>query len=145
MKNQFILFLLLIGLASSCSDQGAIDDQEIMDYLAANNLTAEKTEDGIYYITTVEGDGNFPNINNTVTVNYKGYLTDGTVFDENDGIGFGLWQVIKGWQKGIPLISTGGSAILIIPSELGYGSEGSGALIPGNAVLIFEVDLLSFI
>jgi FKBP-type peptidyl-prolyl cis-trans isomerase FkpA len=79
----------------------------------------------------------------TVTVAYKGYLTDGTVFDESDsnGITFSLRNVIQGWQEGIPLFKEGGSGMLLIPSALGYGSSSQGQ-IPANSVLIFEITLI---
>lgn len=142
MTRLFILFAFSFCLFS-CGDQAAEDDQIIMDYLNANNLPAEKTEEGIYYIIDNPGNNESPSINSTVNVNYAGYFLDGTEFDSNDDIEFGLWQVIEGWQIAIPLLGKGGSGTFLIPSEYGYGSSGQGT-IPGNTVLAFDVTLNDF-
>jgi FKBP-type peptidyl-prolyl cis-trans isomerase FkpA len=139
----FILFFVTV--IASCKKDDVLDKNivEIKEYLADNNLTAESTESGLHYIVTQEGDGNFPTINDKVKVNYKGYLTNKSVFDQSQNAEFFLYQVIKGWQEGIPKFSRGGRGVLFIPSSLGYGSTGAGS-IPGDAVLIFEVDLIDF-
>ena len=89
------------------------------------------------------GTGAQPTASSNVTVAYKGYFTDGNVFDESkaEGISFGLNQVIKGWTEGIPFFKEGGNGVLLIPSHLGYGSNGSGP-IPGGSVLVFNVKLI---
>jgi FKBP-type peptidyl-prolyl cis-trans isomerase FkpA len=142
MKNLVLLFVCSFVLFS-CGDQAADDEQLILDYLAENNLTAEVTEDGLYYIIDNPGNGENPSINSTVNVDYSGYFMDGSVFDANDDIEFGLWQVIEGWQLGIPLLGKGGNGTFLLPSSLGYGSAGSGS-IPGNTVIIFDVTLNDF-
>jgi len=124
------------------------DRQIILDYLAANNITATETESGLFYVVDLEGTGNFPPANADVTVHYKGYLTDGTVFDNSyDGAGqpltFNLNGVIEGWTEGIPKFKKGGKGRLFIPSGLAYGSKKVGS-IPANSVLIFEVFLIDF-
>ena len=85
-----------------------------------------------------------PTTSDNVTVAYKGYFTNGEVFDQSDsdGISFGLGQVIPGWTEGITYFKEGGRGMLLIPSHLGYGNSGRGS-IPGGAVLIFDVDLKS--
>lgn len=102
---------------------------------------------GLQYKILSEGKGKKPSPSDTVTVNYKGMLIDGTEFDSSYKRGqpatFGLNQVIKGWTEGIPLIKEGGKIQLFIPPDLGYGDRGAGQLIGPNAVLIFEVELLS--
>lgn len=141
--------LLLIGLTlclCACKEketQAEIDEKIISEYITANNLTAQATGSGLYYIVDEKGTGAMPGITSTVTVAYKGYLTDGNVFDESssEGITFSLLNVIKGWQEGIPLFKEGGKGQLLIPSELGYGTQGNGE-IPKNAVLIFEIHLI---
>lgn len=119
-------------------------DQEIIaNYISENGLDAQKTSSGLHYVVLDEGTGNHPNSTDDVTVRYKGYFTDGSVFDQSDnsGITFNLQQVITGWTEGIPKFKEGGSGILIIPSALAYGQEGNSS-IPPNSVLVFDVDLL---
>jgi len=128
-----------------CEDQAAIDKSEIEQYLLDNNLTAESTPEGICYIIEKEGTGSRPDLSSTVTVHYEGSLLDGTIFDSSYARGqkatFPLLGVIDGWKIGIPLFKEGGKGTLLIPSELGYGSRGSGATIPGDAVLRFDIEL----
>ncbi|MWB96462.1 peptidylprolyl isomerase [Flavobacterium sp. GA093] len=125
-------------------DYTAENDKEITDYIAKNNLTAEKTETGLYYIIDEPGEGTQPTATSNVTVAYKGYYTNGTVFDQSTdaGVSFGLNGVIKGWTEGIPYFKTGGSGKLLIPSHLGYGSFDYRG-IPGGSVLIFDVKLIA--
>ena len=123
------------------------DQQIIEDYLAANNLTAEERESGLHYIIEEEGIGNLqPNFNSLVTVKYKGYFTDGTIFDENaSGVTFQVGQVILGWQEGLSLMKKEGKAMFFIPSMLGYGTEAVGGMDGREcSVLIFEVEMLDF-
>tara|TARA_B110000879_G_C10920950_1_gene412085 strand:- start:4 stop:390 length:387 start_codon:yes stop_codon:yes gene_type:complete len=125
-------------------DYTQLDEDIILQYINDNNLNAEPTGSGLYYVLNSNGNGDFPNINSIVTVAYKGTLIDGTIFDQSDATGatFPLSNVIQGWQEGIPLFSEGGSGILLIPSALGYGNQLIGS-IPANSVLIFEVTLLN--
>ena len=122
----------------------AKNEQEIKDYIAKNNLVAQRSNSGLYYIITNPGTGTQPIATSNVTVAYKGYFTNGKEFDKSSdsGISFGLNQVIKGWTEGIPYFKTGGSGILLIPAHLGYGSKSNGP-IPGGSVLIFDVKLIS--
>ena len=149
MLRTFFAFAFLLIIAASCdtdtTDYGPIDKQIIEKYLADSNLTAQSTSSGLYYIIEKPGGANHPNINSLVVANYKGYLPDGTVFDESYSSGspttFALNGVIKGWQEGIPLFGKGGKGMLLIPSRYGYGSEPP----PGvrkNAVLIFDIHLI---
>ena len=97
------------------------------------------------------GDGqNFPRAGQTVTVHYSGYLTNGKKFDssvdrrEPFSFRLGMGQVIKGWDIGVASMSLGEVARLTIPSDYGYGMRGAPPTIPGNATLIFDVQLISF-
>tara|TARA_R110002126_G_scaffold277560_1_gene423463 strand:- start:16568 stop:17359 length:792 start_codon:yes stop_codon:yes gene_type:complete len=120
------------------------NDADILKYLDENNLNATKTDSGLYYIMKEEGTGNKPTESSTVTVAYKGYFLDGTVFDESDsaGITIGLNRVIAGWTEGIQLFKEGGEGMLLIPFNLAYGLQGVGD-IPGGAVLVFDINLIT--
>ncbi len=111
-----------------------------------NNV--QQTKSGLQYIDTLEGKGASPVSGNNVTVHYTGYLLDGKKFDSSVDrnkpftfvIGYG--QVIKGWDEGVASMKIGGKRKLIIPSPLGYGARGAGGLIPPNAELVFDVELI---
>ena len=109
---------------------------------------AKATESGLKYIIIKEGKGPKPKMGQTVSVHYAGYLTNGQKFDSsydrNQPIEFpiGTGRVIKGWDEGIMLLNVGAKAKLIIPPDLGYGARGAGGVIPPNATLIFDVELL---
>ncbi|MEB3179524.1 MAG: FKBP-type peptidyl-prolyl cis-trans isomerase [Nostocaceae cyanobacterium] len=106
------------------------------------------TPSGLKYIDIEEGDGATPQTGQTVTVHYIGTLKDGTEFDSSVGrnrpfsFKIGTGQVIKGWDEGLSTMKIGGKRQLIIPPELGYGSRGAGGVIPPNATLVFDVELL---
>ena len=145
MKTLCILILLIVTF-NSCKkesvDYTQIDEDIITQYITDNNLIAIATGTGLYYVIDAPGSGAQPNSQSTVTVAYKGYLTNGSVFDESasSGISFSLTSVIQGWQEGIPYFKEGGTGILLIPSALGYGSQATSG-IPANSVLIFDVGL----
>lgn len=109
------------------------------------NEEATKTDSGIVYYEMKAGEGKQPTLQSTVEVHYHGTLTDGTVFDSSvdrgQTISFPLAGVIKGWQEGLQLMKEGGKATLVIPSDLAYGDNGSGDVIPPGATLKFEVEL----
>ena len=106
------------------------------------------TESGLQYKVLKAGEGECPNLENTVKVHYEGKLLDGTVFDSSiqrgEPIEFGVGQVIKGWTEALQLMNAGSKYQLFIPSELAYGERGAGNLITPGAMLTFEVELLSF-
>lgn len=147
--KKIILFLAIMALfASSCKknevvSQDAIDRVKINNYLEQNSLSATEHPSGLYYIIQEAGNENHPDINATVTVSYDGKLLDGSRFDRGEFFTSPLYDLIKGWQLGIPLIGEGGSIKLFIPSSLAYGGQ-STASIPANSVLIFDVSLHYF-
>ena len=107
-----------------------------------------KTESGLEYILVKEGAGIKAAAGNTVNVHYTGYLKDGTIFDSSlkrdqpFSFVLGMGRVIKGWDEGVAMMKVGDKARLIIPADLGYGERGAGGVIPPNATLIFDVELL---
>jgi len=106
------------------------------------------TPSGLTYDDTQEGTGPSPKPGQTVVVHSTGRLTDGTTFDSSRDRGtpfsftIGRGQVIKGWDEGVATMKVGGQRTLTIPPDLGYGARGAGGVIPPNATLVFDVELL---
>jgi FKBP-type peptidyl-prolyl cis-trans isomerase FkpA len=151
MKTKILLIIIpALMVLNACKKKETVDynaqnKSDIEKYVADNNLNAQSTPSGLYYVIDKQGSGPKPTINSAVSVGYKGYLVDGSVFDEtpkNQPATFKLSNVIKGWQEGIQLFNEGGSGLLLIPSSLGYGSNDRPG-IPAYSVLIFEIDLVS--
>ena len=120
-------------------------------YIADNEITVEPTASGLYFISTLEGEGEQAVAGNKVKVHYTGTLLDGTKFDSSVDRGqpfefvLGQGQVIKGWDEGIAMLKVGGKATLIIPSNIAYGERQAGALIKPYSPLKFDVELLEII
>jgi len=115
----------------------------------AENATkpgVQQTASGLQYILLEPGKGKTPAATDTVKVNYRGTLLDGTEFDSsykrNEPIEFPLNRVIPGWTEGLQLVKEGGKIRLFIPSQLAYGSRGAGGAIGPDETLIFDVELL---
>lgn len=117
--------------------------------VATDAEDAETTASGLQYVILEEGTGESPGPGSLVEVHYTGTLEDGTVFDSSYDRGnpiefpLGMGQVIPGWDEGIALMNEGGKARLIIPPDLAYGEQGAGGVIPPNATLTFDVELIS--
>ena len=122
------------------------DAKEAMDKIAAGY---DETPSGLRYKVLQEGNGVQAAKGNNVSVHYKGQLVDGTVFDSSyerkQPIDFqvGIGQVIAGWDEGLLLLKVGDKARFVIPSNLAYGSQGAGGVIPPDATLIFDVELMA--
>ena len=112
-------------------------------FLAKNALkeNVDTTASGLQYTIIAEGAGDKIAPQDTVWVNYKGTLLDGTVFDENDSTMFVANRVIRGWTEGLGLLGEGGKATLYIPADLAYGPRGNRSIAP-NSTLIFDVEVL---
>lgn len=140
----FGAFVLLLCMACGKERRADKDRELIEDYLATNNLTAEVTEEGVYYIIDNPGTGTaHPTLDSRVTVDYKGYLLDGSEFDSGTAT-FSLTGVIQGWQIGIPKYKKGGTGTLLIPSGLAYGKDSPSPDIPRHSVLVFDINLIDF-
>jgi peptidylprolyl isomerase len=132
-------------VAQGATDLMQDEPQESTDMIEEPLVT---TDSGLQYRDIVEGTGAMPQSGQRVTVHYTGTLADGTQFDSSRDRGrpfnfkVGVGQVIKGWDEGVGSMRVGGRRQLIIPPELGYGARGAGGVIPPNATLIFDVELL---
>lgn len=119
------------------------------DYVKAQNVDITKgqgTPSGLWYVDAVEGGGAGPRPTSKVKVHYAGWLTNGAKFDSSfdrgQPIEFRLDGVIAGWTEGVGSMKVGGKRWLVIPPDLGYGEDGAPPVIPGNSVLVFQVELL---
>lgn len=124
-----------------------IDMPQLSDKIPAVNGNATKSESGLIIVHVQPGTGKEAQPGKAVSVHYSGYLTDGTKFDSSEGgepIAFmlGAGQVIEGWDEGLTGMKVGEKRRLIIPPELGYGARGAGGVIPPNATLVFDVELM---
>ena len=145
-------------------DQLAIDIELIDKYLAENNIEAQKTESGLRYVITQEGEGDKVQSGQTIKANYTGHVLNGAYFDSSieevakeqglykEGRTYGPFetaigqgQVIKGWDEAFQLLNAGSKATLYIPSGLAYGARTRSAEITANTILVFDVELLEII
>mgnify|MGYP001214819640 FL=1 len=148
--RSMIISIVIVNcfLFNSCSkdeDYSERDDKSIREYLQKKSLTAQKSESGLYYIITVPGNSQKPDLNSMVTVHYKGYFLDDAVFESSysgSAPTFPLSGVLKGWQEGMQLFGKGGKGTLFIPSRLAYGDSALPG-IPANSVLIFDIHLIN--
>jgi FKBP-type peptidyl-prolyl cis-trans isomerase FkpA len=131
-------------ISSSVSAQAAPDATLVA---AAKEAGAKVTPSGLVIRMMKEGTGAQPSTSSTVKVHYKGTFPDGKEFDSSykrgEPIEFGLNRVIPCWTEGVALMKVGGTAKLTCPSAIAYGTRGAGGVIPPNATLVFEVELLA--
>ena len=139
MKSPYILSLVvMVVLTVSLGVGGSM----------AENTQEVTTPSGLKYVDHVVGTGDAAVAGKTVNVHYTGWLENGKKFDSSVDRGqpfsfpLGAGRVIKGWDEGVQGMKVGGKRKLTIPSDLGYGSRGAGGVIPPNATLIFDVELL---
>lgn len=151
MRNveKLIIFLLIAVAVAipACSQKETKTVPETRQTLPENGKSVT-TASGLIYTDLVVGNGPSPTPGKQVKVHYTGWLENGTKFDSSLDHGqpfvftIGAGQVIPGWDEGVMTMKTGGKRKLIIPPQLGYGSAGAGGVIPPDATLIFEVELL---
>lgn len=144
------LVLVLVAIGAAFATVGPLR-APLADATAFLNENAKKPgvktmPDGLQIEMLTAGEGDSPKADDMVLVNYEGRLADGTIFDSTYSRGqpaaFRVADVIPGWAEGLQQMRPGGKARFTIPPQLGYGAQGAGGVIPPNAVLVFEVDLL---
>ena len=137
-----------VGSVSNSKKNQTSKEKIKMKVEQGGNEKIETTASGLKYVDEVPGNGPSPKSGQKVKVHYTGWLENGTKFDSSVDRGqpfefvIGVGQVIKGWDEGVMTMKVGGKRKLIIPSLLGYGTRGAGSLIPPNATLVFDVELL---
>ena len=143
-----VLALVIVGLLAGCQGTAKDDGKALEAGKAFLSENAKKpgittTASGLQYQVLQEGKGRQPKETDVVRVNYAGSLVDGREFDRGEGIEFPLNRVIPGWTEGLQLMKEGGKTRFFIPSDLAYGERGAGGVIPPNAALVFEVELVT--
>jgi FKBP-type peptidyl-prolyl cis-trans isomerase FkpA len=141
-----VLAVACIGCSSTSSSSPGSGDSKAYLEKAAAQPGAVRTDSGLIYRELRAGSGGSPSRTDTVTVNYRGTLVDGTEFDSsykrNEPASFPLNQVIPCWTEGVQKMKVGGKSELVCPASIAYGDGGSPPTIPGGATLVFEVELL---
>jgi FKBP-type peptidyl-prolyl cis-trans isomerase len=143
MRWSVILVLVAAALLGACGPTASQASKP-----GASGGKMQSTPSGLQYEDLVVGSGATPRSGQTAVVHYTGWLDDGKKFDSSLDRGrpfefqVGVGQVIKGWDEGVATMQVGGKRRLLIPAELGYGARGAGGVIPPNARLTFEVELL---
>jgi len=150
-----LIMLLAVGCKkdSDCPENNDVapagEEQLVVEYLTANNISATKHKSNMYYQVITPGSGGSPSQCSTVQVTYVGKLTNGKEFNPLTTQVFSIQGLIPGWMQGIPLIQKGGKIRLFVPPSLGYGSQerkdaNGNIVIPANSVLIFDIDLVNY-
>ncbi len=152
--KKIIAFASLSLIMLGCSNEPEKKDYEeteydvkISEFLKDKDWAVERQESGLYVYVEEAGSDEKPDLNSFLTLNYKGYFLDGTVFDGTDGtpttFPFPVSNLIKGWQEGIPFFGKNGKGRLIVPPTIGYGVDGGGP-IPPNKILVFDIEIIDF-
>ncbi len=146
MLSRSTIFSLTLALAACASPEVALEKATFAEALQVDLAASMKLPSGMYIRELTVGTGAAAKTGQPVTMRYTGWLANGTQFDSNQARGFqfnlGAGDVISGWDLGVPGVQVGGTRQLIIPPSLGYGAGGTGP-IPGNAILVFNVTMMS--
>ncbi|AJE03729.1 FKBP-type peptidyl-prolyl cis-trans isomerase [Geobacter pickeringii] len=149
-EKLLVLLLLVAAIAiAACSDREAKPTGSAKPGISTAAMT--KTPSGLAYQDLVVGTGPEPTRGKPVKVHYTGWLENGTKFDSSVDRGepfiftIGAGEVIPGWDEGVMSMKVGGKRKLVVPPQLGYGAAGAGGVIPPNATLIFEVELIDVV
>lgn len=150
MRRLFLMLALVLPVLAACGSDSptSIEDTNFAPELGVDLSTMTRTSNGLYYKDVVVGEGATVQSGQTVSAYYKGWFPNGRSFEQlqppSNPFPFilGVGRVIRGWDQGIPGMKVGGKRLLVIPPSLAYGSSGQGS-IPGNAVLVFEVEITS--
>ncbi len=138
----------VVAVVASLVSAAALAQTDALDK-AAKEKGAVKTPSGLIYLSLKEGKGNSPQPTDTVRVHYRGTFPDGKEFDSSykrkEPTEFPLNRVIPCWTEGVGMMKAGGKAKLTCPPNIAYGERGAGGVIPPNAVLQFEVELLGIV
>jgi len=122
------------------------DENAIIDYIAENGLSAERSQSGLYYVIDTIGNGPLIRRGDQVRANYKGYFLDGKEFDSsykrNKPLWFTVGQMAAGWDEGMTYINAGAKATFLLPSYLGYGERGFPGYVEPNTVILFDIEVL---
>jgi len=144
MNSRTARLAAVLALAAGFATAAQADDDAAL-AAAAKESGASVSATGVVYRSLKDGTGASPKASDTVKVNYRGSFPDGKEFDASRGapISFPLNRVIPCWTEGVQKMKVGGKAYLTCPSAVAYGPRGAGGVIPPNATLVFEVELLA--
>ncbi|WP_439130291.1 FKBP-type peptidyl-prolyl cis-trans isomerase [Polaribacter sp.] len=141
-----ILLFFILAMSISCSndeitDYTAQNEADIQAYIKESPLNFKKTTSGLYYAIGATGSGVSPTFNSDVTVGYKGYFLNESIFDQSTEATFNVGGVVPGFGEAVQMLKPGGKGTFILPSNLGYGTRGQGSIKPGD-VIVFDINLI---
>jgi len=145
--NEEDLLLRLSTLMTADTSLKGRQLNQLLNYAIDNSLDVQQTPSGLLYYIEKQGEGEPILWGDFLKAHYKGYFLDGKVFADSQKKGktldFYVGNMIDAWNEGLQLLKVGGKMLLLVPSDLAYGSAGAGGVIPPNATLIFDVELVA--